>query len=274
MLPLFDMHTHTKFSHDSETEPRDACLAALGKVAGAALTDHVDISRIGIVPMREKLEASRRIADLLDREFAPRGLRVLMGAEIGEGSWDRKTAAFYETLTDYDVVIGSAHCVRLPSEKDEAYSRIDFSGWTDEEMQDYLRAYWKEENDLLDTCDFDILAHLPGPLRYFNGKYHRNLDLSEHADAIDGILEKTVSRGISLEINTSGRGADFGAFLPDREILQRYFALGGRRITLGSDTHQPKNYGAYFEEACAMMKEIGFTGTYYYEKRKAVFLPF
>ena len=57
--------------------------------------------------------------------------------------------------------------------------------------------------------------------------------------------------------------------MPGREILQKYYDMGGYLITLGSDAHVTKDAAQYLDEAKALLREIGFKHVFYYENRSA-----
>ncbi len=57
--------------------------------------------------------------------------------------------------------------------------------------------------------------------------------------------------------------------MPPKELLCRYYQLGGRRITLGSDSHATHTLSVGIPEAMDMLKEIGFTHANYYVQRSA-----
>ena len=98
--------------------------------------------------------------------------------------------------------------------------------------------------------------------------------MDPHEDVIGEILQTVIDREKALEVNTSGVGAAYGTIMPDSSIMKRYYDLGGRRITLGSDGHTPDRIGNGFTEAADALKQIGFTGYTYYEKRKPIFVAF
>ena len=78
-------------------------------------------------------------------------------------------------LVDYDVVIGSVHLVKY-KDLTCAYSGIDFSKLKEETIIEYLDAYFDDVLTMIETTDFDILAHLTCPLRYIKGKYNIDID--------------------------------------------------------------------------------------------------
>lgn len=79
-------------------------------------------------------------------------------------------------------------------------------------------------------------------------------------------MKGIISRDKALEINFHHEMA------PQRDIIERYYELGGRKISYGSDAHRGdicKN----FDEACKMLKEIGFTHLSTFVKHREVLVP-
>ena len=88
----------------------------------------------------------------------------------------------------------------------------------------------------------------------------------------DDILSAIVARGKILEVNSSARGA--GDFLPGRDILERYFALGGRMVSFGSDAHRIDRIAQGREKVVAALQEIGFEGITVPDCGTYVLVPF
>ena len=191
---------------------------------------------------------------------------ILRGIEIGEGFWHPEVYKKARSFEEFDVVIGSVHQVRHPSHQ-EPYSQIDFSSFSTDEIEAYLYAYFTDVLELIETTDFDVLAHLSCPLRYIVGKYDRQVELSRYRDVITKILKKIIKMGIALEVNTSAH-AMLGDWMPPTEVLKLYRELGGYLITLGSDAHIPGNASANFEKALKMLASLGFSSIYYYKHRR------
>ena len=55
-------------------------------------------------------------------------------------------------------------------------------------------------------------------------------------------------------------------------ILKRYFQLGGRIVTLGSDAHQAEDIAADFDVAMDILTGIGFQYFAFYRERQPVML--
>ena len=133
---------------------------------------------------------------------------------------------------------------------------------------------FREVLELVRSVDFDSLAHLTYPLRYFEGQHGVLVDLSRFSGLIDAILSEVIIRGRSLEVNSSGWRQGMGGPLPGRELLERYRKLGGWRITLGSDAHRTADLAADFVQTRRLLQELGFAGACHYRAGEPIFLPF
>ena len=134
------------------------------------------------------------------------------------------------------------------------------------------KQYFEDVKAMLLRTEPDILGHLAGPLCNIADKYGHCVDMSRYADAIDGILRILIRRDIALEFNTSHYHFDACARF-DRELFPRYRALGGRRVTVGSDTHSVKRACADVARAMADLKRMDFTELCWFKRRKAHFIP-
>lgn len=86
----------------------------------------------------------------------------------------------------------------------------------------------------------------------------------------DEILKMLIRKGKALEVNTSGWSEEQGFLMPDKPVLERYHALGGRLVTVGSDCHTAEQVAKGIGPACELLAELGYDAFYYYEKRKPV----
>lgn len=270
MQAFYDSHVHSCHSPDSQQPFDQICWAALKKgLRGIAITDHADLWFLKEAHTFQEIAGS--IADA--REAAGRygdRLRVFCGVELAEFQDDPENGEKILGLTNYDVVLGSVHAVRFEEWDTGYYSKICFDEASAPETKilGFLEAYFKKLLHLAEGEDFDALAHLTCPLRYINGRYHRNISIWPYENLIREILGSLIRRQKSLEVNTSGIRSFYGELLPGREILERYYAMGGRMITLGSDAHTADRLGNAFPETASLLKDIGFQGYYYYDQRK------
>lgn len=268
---MYDLHTHSTNS-DGKYSVDDMCRAALEKgLRGIALTDHADMY---VFEERDTLNKMTQAGiDLRAAKEAYRGkLQVFFGVELGEYLMAPDKAEQILTLNDYDVVLYSEHFV--PAAKwDKSYNRIVCDeSVSDEDIHDYMKLYFDLLNDTVTAFDYDVLAHISCPARYITGRQKRATNVMLYEKTITEILKKIIDRDIALEWNTCGKCCEsFGYYdAQNEEIFQLYRALGGSKVTLGSDAHNVGGIGRGFAETKAQLKAMGFDNYYYYENRKAV----
>ena len=73
-----------------------------------------------------------------------------------------------------------------------------------------------------------------------------------------------VEKGKGIELNTN-RGRTLAEWKP---VLERYKAIGGEIITVGSDAHDPLHTGLGIAQAYELLREMGFRYVAVYEKHK------
>ena len=76
-----------------------------------------------------------------------------------------------------------------------------------------------------------------------------------------------------MEINTS-MVDERGMIQPSVDLIKLYKSLGGRLVTVGSDSHHFPLVGRGIEQAEALLKEVGFDGVTVFVGRKARIIPF
>lgn len=266
-MKLFNCHSHTLFSHDGKGTPEENCITA-GKLGltGFAVTDHLDVEYAYDSLVFDRISESFRETKRCQEKYKD-SLIVSCGVEIGEAIYD---SAFAKRVIDsfgWDMILGSVHAVRIKN-LDMPFSIIDFRNFTDDEIHRYITQYFSDMNEMLDTQDLDVLCHLTVVLRYIVYKYKKNVDISLYYPVITEILQKVIKRDIALEINTSG--IKDGYLMPDKDILRLYKSLGGKRLTIGSDSHSPENLTNGLSQAAKTIKAEGFDTLTYYIDRKSV----
>ena len=263
-----DMHTHSENSHDSVCSIEEMCLAQIEKGTNImAVTDHADIYSFDDYDIYTPIEKTHKTVEELNRKYGDR-ITLLSGIEISEGFWFPEKSKKMRNLCDYDVIIGSVHCVKY-GKLSIPYSRIDFSSFTEKEIYEYLDCYFNDMLEMLEKENFDVLAHLTCPIRYITGKYNIDVNMEKLEKNTDKILSVIIEKNIALEVNTSSFDA-LGDFFPSKDILKQYHKMGGFLITMGSDAHVAENASVQFEKALQTVREIGFDKMYYYKKRKPI----
>jgi histidinol-phosphatase (PHP family) len=142
----------------------------------------------------------------------------------------------------------------LSKTKQQAYAR-------------YLEAIY---HSLCNFKDYDVVGHI-GYVRRYGNYGDTSMLYEDYKDILDEILCVVIRDGKGIEINTSGFAYNLGTAIPDITILQRYYDLGGRIVTLGSDAHSVGRVAADFDYAMAMLQYVGFTSFAYFKERKPIF---
>ena len=266
---LADCHIHTYHSHDSQSLFSDYCDTAIQNGVGIiTVADHCDMPACRWECNCDNVRYSAEEAKKYDEMMGDR-LTVISGVELGDVAWNPKLAEKVALYDCFDAILGSVHAVAY-KQYGIAVSRIDFSYWSDDEIGEFMTAYFSEMTEMLSAVDINVLSHLTVPLRYINGRYGKGFSLEPFYETLEKILCEIIHRGIALEVNTSSFAA-IGTSMPDETILRMYKNIGGNLITLGSDAHLPINLASSFKRTLKLLKAIGFE-EYYYAKNKK-FLP-
>lgn len=269
-MKLFNNHTHTKNSHDSQAEIPDICANAINAgLSGFAITDHCDCEYADDPAVKNNILNSFNDAQNAKEKYGDT-LVISSGVEVGEALFNPSFAAEIINSAEWDVILGSVHAVRY-KDWEMPFSLIDFSDKTDSFINEYLKAYFDDVLETVCTADFDVLCHLTVPLRYIIKKYNRNADITPFYPVIDEILKETIHRDAVLEINTSNYTFTDNFFMPDEIITDKYIALGGDRFTIGSDAHIATDISKGLNEAAAMLKNKNIHKLIFFRNRIPVY---
>lgn len=267
-MPIFDTHTHSRYSTDARDEPRDMAEAALQKgLLGLCITDHFDCDEIPVFCTLENLRGAKAALKPLQEEYRGR-LILCRGVELAQGILGPNEARYALALGGYDYVLGSVHAARW---------RQDFYmvKWYDppRPKEELVREYFEACLKLAQWDAVDAVAHFGYLRRYATARDGVPLDYTPCRDLIEETLRTVIATGKALEVNTSGFRYGLPEWIPEEGILRRYRELGGELVTIGSDAHRCEDIAADHREAQAMLKALGFRRYVYYQNRQPVFLP-
>ena len=102
----------------------------------------------------------------------------------------------------------------------------------------------------------NTVAHLTYLHRYcaMSGNEY---NFMQHADKMEKLFKKIISRDIALEVNVSTLWKGFGFPMPHKDILSLYRDCGGRLITVGTDSHSPEHIGECVDEGFDLLRSVG-----------------
>jgi histidinol-phosphatase (PHP family) len=260
---MYDYHLHSHFSGDCTEEMEDTILGAIKK-GGKQLcfTDHLDydyptteiqfeFDPDGFTEVFEKLKEKYKGQIILQK-----------GIELGLQPQVIDQCLKFNQNFKPEFVICSFH---VAAKKDLYNGDYYIDRSKEQAWDDYLE-------DVLTTLknfkDYSVVGHLDIPKRY--NEATKNVPFSYYKDKMKEVLELIIADDRGIEVNMSGLRSELNETLPHRGILELYHELGGRYITLGSDSHDRYDIYSHFKETLEMLQTIGFTEYTIYEHRKPI----
>ncbi len=256
-----DYHTHSSFSSDSDTPIEENIKKAVSLgIKEIAATDHIDFDYpdpdfpflFDYEPYSKEIDRLRKIYDI----------KILKGVEIGVQPHVIEQINSLLNKNEYDFIIASSHVLK---DKYDICKNDFFEGKTQNE------AYFEYFDEVLHNVEnydfFNVYGHIDFINRYGTYK-NKVINYIEFSSIIDKILKTIIQKNKGIEINTSGYRYGLNSPHPCFEILKRYYDLGGKIITVGSDAHKPEHIAYKFKYIYTMLKEIGFEGITTFNNRK------
>lgn len=270
-----DYHVHTEFSNDSvyplEEVIRDAIAMQMDEIC---FTDHVDYGAKvdwdsgeeisycnGLAMVNVDYPAYVKQIGALQKQYGDR-LTIRMGLEFGmQVHTISKFEALYQRYP-FDFIILSVHQV-----EDKGFWSQEFQqGRTQKE---YNERYYEELLHLVKRYqNYSVLGHLDLIVRYDKAGIY---PFSKVRHYVEEILAEVIKNGKGIEVNTSSHRYGLADATPSAEILKMYHDMGGRIVTLGSDSHAPAHLGTYMEETRTLLKSLGFRQFCTYDRMRPVF---
>lgn len=265
-----DFHMHSDFSEDSNTPMESQILAAISKqLTSICLTEHLDFD-FPKNPDNAKFmldtDSYQKTLFELKNKYADK-INILFGVELGLQPHLHDKLCKYTSKYNFDFIIGSTHVC----DGYDVYYPDFFNGKTDREAYERYFSISIKNIDAFD--DFDVYGHIDYITRYGKNK-DKFFSYSEYSDYIDVILNKLISSGKGIEINTGAFKSGLSHPNPDTDILKRYRELGGEIITVGADAHTPEYVASHFKDAEEILKNAGFKYYSIFHQRKPQFVKF
>jgi histidinol-phosphatase (PHP family) len=252
-LPL-DTHLHTVRSPDADAQLEAyAALAVDRGIAELAITDHVDFDpgmpAYGFASFADRERDVREAA----ARWADRGLAIRFGVEV---TYERR---FEDEIRGWlgrhphDFVIGSVHIsAESPYKADNVAVFVQGRS-----LPEIVAPYFDEVEAAARSRLFDTIGHLDFVKRYLVPHVMPE-DLAAAPELYERLLVALVDSGTALEVNASGLRQLPRETYPSAAIVDRYRALGGRHVTIGSDAHRTEWFAYGLREAYRQAAGAGF----------------
>ena len=217
-----DLHVHTNYSFDSQVTMEQYALRAIELGLDAiCFTDHIDINERLNTFATFDFDCRMKEFDSIKARYGDR-LLFLLGFEMGEPHLHPKETAFLRTLKP-DMIIGSIHSLYHKT-------RVRVSQY------EYQRLYDVAVREMVENGDFDVMGHMDYPKKY-------DPDYVEDFPYICETLKICVKRNIVPEINTSSLLNGVNSTMPQSDAIKYYASVGGKYVTVNSDSHNVSTLG-------------------------------
>lgn len=240
-----DYHIHSYFSADSKLNPEKLIEKAIElNYSKIAFTDHLEL----LFPQwsfHEEYTFKDYYGFFTDLKVKYASeIEIVRGIEIGEYQKTISLVRDYFGDLKPDLILGSIHTL---------FPKKDISTPFEKPLTETeIIKYYKYNLEMVEKCDIDILAHLGIFTRFLQHDIKVGLPICK--DIFQVMFEKK----IALEINYSGLRKATKQFIPHFEVLDKYAGEGGKLISIGSDTHQLKDFDDNYEQVITVLEERGY----------------
>lgn len=241
-----DYHIHTDFSADSKLKLSELIPRAISLGYNEiAITEHLDLlpQEISVFGVPSFIKYKNYVEYLRKKHSE---IKIIWGIEVGDY---QEVKAFADSLLEqmqFELVLGSVHFtgahinVAVPLKKPLS--------------RDETRQYYENNLRLVQTCDFNVLAHLGVYKRY----YTKLPDEKHCLSIIRDIFLTMIDKEIALELNLACLRKPYNSMIPESEYLDLYQKLGGKLVTIGSDSHSLEHFNLNYEVASDALTSYGF----------------
>ena len=277
-----DYHVHTEFSDDSNYPMEQVIKDAITKEFDElCFTDHVDygikkdwdepgemIYRKGGAGEPDQMPVANVDYPVYYKTFQKMKelyqdkISLKFGLEFG---MQAHTVEKYEKLFSrypFDFIILSVHEIEDKEFWDQGFQ----NGMT---QQEYNERYYEEMLYLVQNYhNYSVLGHMDLITRYDKAGVY---PFEKLKPILTKILKTVIADEKGIEVNTSSNRYGLKDLTPSRDILKLYKELGGKIITIGSDSHKPEHLGAFVDETKEELKALGFEQICTFDKMKPVY---
>ena len=263
----FNLHTHSTYS-DGKSPMEDTVAEAISQgMHTLGFSDHSSVpfeSRVSI-PMDKNDEYVDHLKELKIKYKDQIDILSSMEMEFIPGI----VVDFQKTKNDYglDYLIGSVHLVGktpdtlwfIDGKSIEPYDE-GLKQYYGGDIRKGVRAYFDQENEMIETEKFDIIGHFDKVKMNARGRYFHE-DEKWYQDMVLETLDLIKQHDLIVEINTRGLYKQrYNGFYPSEWLLPRMKEMNVP-VLISSDAHQYWELTYYFKEAEEALKNVGYKET-------------
>ena len=243
-MGYYDQHMHTHFSPDSAESFENYLEQTDGLLVTTEHLDFHDAYNGGVdtvldyAAYRDKIDALNTIHDG----------RIRCGIEVGYTPESHAQITAYLEGKAFDVILLSVH----------QNGRYDYLQPIIDEMDPkaVMKEYFELCTQAVRQVDgANVFAHFDYGIRRLPVTVD---DLREFEPLLKGLLNAIMAKKMALELNTRSMYEYNNADLY-RYMIGLYLEMGGSSFSLGSDAHSIQKYRYHFDDAIALLHELGVT---------------
>ena len=244
ILGYYDQHMHTHFSPDSA----ESFEIYLEQTDWLLVTpEHLDFHDAYNGGVDTVLDYAA-YSDKIDALNAIHDGRIRRGIEVGYTPESHARIMSYLEGKTFDVILLSVH----------QNGRYDYLQPIIDEMDPkaVMQEYFQLCTEAVRQVDgANIFAHFDYGIRRLPVTVE---DLREFEPLLKGLLNAIMAKKMALELNTRSMYEYNNADLY-RYMIGLYLEMGGSSFSLGSDAHSIQKYRYHFDDAIALLHELGVT---------------
>ncbi len=270
----FNLHTHSTYS-DGKSLMEDTVEEAIRQgMHTLGFSDHSSVpfeSRVSI-PMDKNEEYVNHLKELKIKYKDQIDILSSMEMEFIPGI----VVDFQKMKRDFglDYLIGSVHLVGKSPDTlwfidgksiepyDEGLKKY-FGG----DIKKGVRAYFDQENEMIETEKFDIIGHFDKVKMNARGRYFQEEE-KWYRDMVLETLDLIKQHDLIVEINTRGLYKQrYNGFYPSEWLLPRMKEMN-IPVVISSDAHQYWELTYFFKEAEEALRAVGYQETMCFKNGK------
>ena len=244
ILGYYDQHMHTHFSPDSAESFENYLEQTDGLLVTTEHLDFHDAYTGGVDTVLDYAAYS----DKIDALNAIHDGRIRRGIEVGYTPESHARIMSYLEGKTFDVILLSVH----------QNGRYDYLQPIIDEMDPkaVMQEYFQLCTEAVRQVDgANIFAHFDYGIRRLPVTVE---DLREFEPLLKGLLNAIMAKKMALELNTRSM-YEYNNEDLYRYMIGLYLEMGGSSFSLGSDAHSIQKYRYHFDDAIALLHELGVT---------------
>jgi len=260
MIPYADYHMHTPLCGHAVGEPEEYVRQAIKiGLKEIGFSDHAPMVHKPMPKVTMSFEQLPKYNAMIEdarRRFGSQiSIKIALEADFMPG-YESKTKAMINSYP-YDYIIGSVHFIDDWAFDDPACHEY----WKIHDVDEVYLKYYALLRQSAKTGFYQIIGHCDLPKKF---GARPTIDLTDEIKATAKVFKET---GVAVEINTAGLRKPVAEMYPAPNCLKIYHDAGVP-LTFGSDAHDNKDVGQFFDQAVDFAKSVGYTDYLIFKNRQ------